>query len=59
MPLKNRIELMNEFLMSIMSYLVVLFTPYVSSIETRYDYGWFLIILISFDIIINMSIILF
>ena len=56
---QNRIELMNEFFMTTMSFFTLMFTDWVDDVMVKYQYGWVFIILISIDIFINLLIILF
>ena len=55
---QNRIELMNEYFMATMSFLILTFTDWVNDIMVKYQYGWVFIILISVDIFVNLIIIL-
>ena len=53
----NRIELSNEFFMSLASYQVIFFTDMVEDLHVRYKYGWALIIIVSISIVSNMGIV--
>ena len=54
----NKVELFNEFLMSISSYHIIFFSDMVDSLIVRYQYGWSLIAVLSVNLVFNMYIIL-
>lgn len=60
-PMKNRlnniIEIMNEFLMASICYNGIVLTDYLTQIEDKYEGSWIMVSLISFVIIINISIV--
>jgi hypothetical protein len=56
--LNNRIEIMNEFMMASICYNAIVLTDYLIENEYKYEGSWIMISLISFAIMINISIVL-
>jgi hypothetical protein len=56
--LDNRIEIMNEYLMSSICINSIVITDYLVENEDKYEGSWIMIALISFTIFINISIVL-
>lgn len=56
-PFNNQIEVVNEVNMLVFSYFYILFTQFVDDIETRYELGYVFIGVVSFILIVNVSLI--
>ena len=56
---QNQIELFNEFMISCISYFLVLYTEMVDSESDKYFYGWIQVALVSFTFLINLFLIFF
>ena len=54
----NYQELVNEFLVLLASYPLLIFTSWVSDIERRKEAGWFLVACIVLTILFNISIVI-
>jgi hypothetical protein len=55
---RNRIELMNEFMFSLICYMTLVFTDFSKTLEEQYLGGWFIIVMIMSFFLINMAIVL-
>jgi hypothetical protein len=54
----NKLEIMNEFFVILVSYHLILFNDYLPNPELRYSIGWSTITLTSLALLINMIVIL-
>ena len=52
---QNRFEIFNEFTITLCTYMFMCFTEWIPKEETKYMIGWYLIILLLFNIIVNMG----
>ena len=55
--LANFVEFFNEVVSTLCAYILVTFTEYVPDAQTRYEYGWLIIVAIMCMIVVNLVII--
>jgi len=53
---KNLLEIFNETCLLIASYMTILFSPMIDDVDLQYNIGWFLTALVTFQIVINMTV---
>ena len=53
----NRLNLFNEFMVSTVVYISIIFSEMANSVDQKYFYGWMLMFIITFTFVINMMVV--
>jgi len=52
-------EFFNELFVLIASYVILLFSPFIDDDYLKYDMGWLMIGMVSFNLVVNMLVMLY